>query len=65
MSSTVRRNRFATLSLVTGAFADELIAAEGHAKPGASIPDGWFRDEVGYVGDTEASAAAHQKQRPA
>jgi hypothetical protein len=67
MSSIDRRTRFATLSLVTGRSAAETIRAGGDAKPDSSIPDGWFRDEVGYVGDVDAGAhaCAYQALGPA
>jgi hypothetical protein len=67
MSSIDRRKRFAPLSLVAGPSAGEPICPDGHAKPESSIPDGWFRDEVGYVGDTEAGAQAYAylSRRPA
>jgi len=59
-----RINRLTKLSLVTSTPTSAPPHANRDTTSAATIPEGWFCEEMGYVGETAAGARALTLARP-
>jgi hypothetical protein len=64
MSRVNRRTRLGILSLVSGSAAAVLASTDHHATSAEPLPEGWFCDEVGYVGDAACEARIRTRVPP-
>ena len=61
MSVVIRRTNSARLSLVSNTSNTIAILANREVTTGSPMPEGWFDEEVGYIGETLASTCIRTK----